>query len=294
MTSQQFSIPRPGLRWLPVWRRNFLVWRKLAIPAVLGNLADPLIYMLGLGYGLGGLLPQVGRRELRRLPRRWHRRFQHHERGDLRGALLGFLAHARAENLGCDPQHAAFHRPRAERRAGLGGEQEPAFRPRHSGRYRRPRPHALVARAVGDPSHLPHRPRFRRAGPDRLCAGAVLRFLHVLLHAVHHADDAGLRRLLPRRPAAGDRAGRRQLAATVARRFAGAAAAARPSAGQRAGTRRCSAGHRGRGFLYRQRADPAAFAQVSWRPIETGLCTHDASRAPYFLACSAGTVQMTV
>ena len=55
-----FSLPRPGLRWLPVWRRNFLVWRKLAIPSVLGNLADPLIYMLGLGYGLGGMLPQVG------------------------------------------------------------------------------------------------------------------------------------------------------------------------------------------------------------------------------------------
>ena len=54
-----YSIPRPGLHWLPVWRRNFLVWRKLALPSVLGNLADPLIYMLGLGYGLGGLLPQV-------------------------------------------------------------------------------------------------------------------------------------------------------------------------------------------------------------------------------------------
>lgn len=54
-----FALPSPGLRWLPVWRRNFLVWRKLAIPSVLGNLADPLIYMLGLGYGLGGMLPQV-------------------------------------------------------------------------------------------------------------------------------------------------------------------------------------------------------------------------------------------
>ncbi len=54
------ALPRPGLRWLSVWRRNFLVWRKLAIPSVLGNLADPLIYMLGLGYGLGKLLPEVG------------------------------------------------------------------------------------------------------------------------------------------------------------------------------------------------------------------------------------------
>ncbi len=54
-----FHLPRPGLRWLPVWQRNFLVWRKMAIPSILGNLADPLIYMLGLGYGLGNLLPQV-------------------------------------------------------------------------------------------------------------------------------------------------------------------------------------------------------------------------------------------
>ena len=55
-----FRFPRPGLCWIPVWRRNFLVWRKLALPSVLGNLADPLIYMLGLGYGLGALLPEVG------------------------------------------------------------------------------------------------------------------------------------------------------------------------------------------------------------------------------------------
>ncbi len=44
---------------MQVWRRNFLVWRKLAIPSMLGNLADPMLYMLGLGYGLGRLLPEV-------------------------------------------------------------------------------------------------------------------------------------------------------------------------------------------------------------------------------------------
>jgi lipooligosaccharide transport system permease protein len=49
-----------SLTWYPVWRRNFLVWRKLAVPSLLGNLADPMLYMLGLGYGLGGLLPDVG------------------------------------------------------------------------------------------------------------------------------------------------------------------------------------------------------------------------------------------
>ena len=54
-----FRLPALSLRFIPVWRRNFLVWRKLAIPSILGNLADPMLYMLGLGYGLGSLLPQV-------------------------------------------------------------------------------------------------------------------------------------------------------------------------------------------------------------------------------------------
>lgn len=54
-----FRPPRLSLRFVPVWRRNLLVWRKLAIPSMLGNLADPMLYMLGLGYGLGALLPDV-------------------------------------------------------------------------------------------------------------------------------------------------------------------------------------------------------------------------------------------
>ena len=55
-----FALPSMSLRFVPVWRRNLLVWRKLAVPSLLGNLADPLIYVLGLGYGLGSMLPQVG------------------------------------------------------------------------------------------------------------------------------------------------------------------------------------------------------------------------------------------
>ena len=55
-----YAPPRLSARWIAVWRRNFLVWKKLALPSILGNLADPLIYMLGLGYGLGSLLPEVG------------------------------------------------------------------------------------------------------------------------------------------------------------------------------------------------------------------------------------------
>ena len=49
-----------NLRFTAVWRRNFLVWRKLAIPSILGNLADPLIFLFGLGYGLGSLLGNMG------------------------------------------------------------------------------------------------------------------------------------------------------------------------------------------------------------------------------------------
>ncbi len=51
--------PHSAPGWFPVWQRNFLVWRKLALPSILGNLADPLIYMLGLGYGLGAMLPSI-------------------------------------------------------------------------------------------------------------------------------------------------------------------------------------------------------------------------------------------
>ena len=47
------------MRWVAVWQRNFLVWRKLFVASVLSNLADPLIMLFGLGYGLGALLPSV-------------------------------------------------------------------------------------------------------------------------------------------------------------------------------------------------------------------------------------------
>jgi len=57
--AHRHAFPRPGLAWIPVWRRNLLVWRKLVAASVLGNLADPLIMVFGLGYGLGALLPSI-------------------------------------------------------------------------------------------------------------------------------------------------------------------------------------------------------------------------------------------
>lgn len=42
-----------------VWRRNFLVWRKLAAASLIGNFGDPFLYLLGLGYGLGMFIGQM-------------------------------------------------------------------------------------------------------------------------------------------------------------------------------------------------------------------------------------------
>jgi len=56
----RYALPALSLRFVAVWQRHFLVWRKLAIPSILGNLADPLIVLFGLGYGLGAALGDVG------------------------------------------------------------------------------------------------------------------------------------------------------------------------------------------------------------------------------------------
>jgi lipooligosaccharide transport system permease protein len=58
--ARMWAPPELSLRWIPVWRRNLLVWKKLAFASVLGNIADPLLYMLALGYGIGTFVPEVG------------------------------------------------------------------------------------------------------------------------------------------------------------------------------------------------------------------------------------------
>ena len=60
MATRLYALPSPSLRFTAVWMRNFLVWRKLAIPSILGNLADPLIVLFGLGYGLGAAMGSSG------------------------------------------------------------------------------------------------------------------------------------------------------------------------------------------------------------------------------------------
>jgi lipooligosaccharide transport system permease protein len=62
MLQNLYGWPRISPRFTAVWRRNALVWKKLLGASLLGNLADPLIYLLGLGYGLGGLVGNVNGR----------------------------------------------------------------------------------------------------------------------------------------------------------------------------------------------------------------------------------------
>jgi lipooligosaccharide transport system permease protein len=52
-------IERCQLRFVYVVGRNFLVWRKLMWASMVGNLADPVIYLVGLGFGLGAFMPPI-------------------------------------------------------------------------------------------------------------------------------------------------------------------------------------------------------------------------------------------
>ena len=59
-TSQSiWRAPQLSLRFWPVFLRNLLVWRKLAIPSLVGNIAEPLMWLVAFGYGMGALVGQV-------------------------------------------------------------------------------------------------------------------------------------------------------------------------------------------------------------------------------------------
>ncbi|CAM3850609.1 ABC transporter permease [Bordetella flabilis] len=70
VASQAAAVPpaaaRPLWHWpwltarsFAVVRRNFLVWRKTALTTILGDVLDPMVALLALGYGLGSMLPGV-------------------------------------------------------------------------------------------------------------------------------------------------------------------------------------------------------------------------------------------
>jgi lipooligosaccharide transport system permease protein len=54
-----WAPPQLSMRWWPVFLRNLLVWRKLALPSLVGNIAEPLMWLVAFGYGLGALVGEV-------------------------------------------------------------------------------------------------------------------------------------------------------------------------------------------------------------------------------------------
>ncbi|MES3009833.1 MAG: ABC transporter permease [Pseudomonadota bacterium] len=54
-----WRAPEISWRWWPVFLRNLLVWRKLAIPSLVGNIAEPLMWLVAFGYGMGALVGKI-------------------------------------------------------------------------------------------------------------------------------------------------------------------------------------------------------------------------------------------
>lgn len=67
-TPSVWMPPSLSARWWPVFLRNLLVWRKLAIPSLVGNIAEPLMWLVAFGYGMGALVGQVNVGEGTRVP----------------------------------------------------------------------------------------------------------------------------------------------------------------------------------------------------------------------------------
>ena len=60
MLVSPYAAPHLTSRFWPVVMRNLLVWKKLAGPSVLGNIAEPLITLVAFGYGVGALIGAIG------------------------------------------------------------------------------------------------------------------------------------------------------------------------------------------------------------------------------------------
>lgn len=55
-----WQLPRIRRNALAIWQRNILVWKRLIGPAMVLNFGEPTLYLLGLGYGLGSFIGEMG------------------------------------------------------------------------------------------------------------------------------------------------------------------------------------------------------------------------------------------
>ena len=58
-STNAWRMPQLDASFWPVFFRNFLVWRKLAVPSLVGNIAEPLIWLVAFGYGMGALIGTI-------------------------------------------------------------------------------------------------------------------------------------------------------------------------------------------------------------------------------------------
>jgi len=59
MTTLDITLPHPRTSAFTILLRNALVWRKLLGPSLTFSFGEPVIYLLGLGYGLGQFIGEV-------------------------------------------------------------------------------------------------------------------------------------------------------------------------------------------------------------------------------------------
>jgi lipooligosaccharide transport system permease protein len=60
MSTLDTALPHPRPQAFIIVLRNALVWRKLLGPSLTFSFGEPVIYLLGLGYGLGQFIGDVG------------------------------------------------------------------------------------------------------------------------------------------------------------------------------------------------------------------------------------------
>ncbi len=131
------AMPSSATNWMSVWRRNYLVWKKLAIASMFGNLADPMIYLFGLGLGLGLMVGRVDGVSYIAFLAAGTVASSVMMSASFEVDVLRLFAHARAAHVGGDHAHAAHARRYRARRGDLGGEQVGALGRRdHAGRGR--------------------------------------------------------------------------------------------------------------------------------------------------------------
>ncbi|MDH5445440.1 MAG: ABC transporter permease [Gammaproteobacteria bacterium] len=55
-----WQLPRIRKNAFAIWHRNLLVWKRLIGPAMVLNFGEPTLYLLGLGFGLGFFIGEMG------------------------------------------------------------------------------------------------------------------------------------------------------------------------------------------------------------------------------------------